>query len=482
MTLADVHTTVSRAVVWGLHEPSVEQSELNARLASGHHLVAAAGTAPKFNAHMHAYVRPASNWAEQRVYVSPTWPETWLRTVAPADMLVSHVSFASDEWTVVLTHATTAAALASARVSERAAPVTQSVLARGEWPAAEVRPPRSHCMTAHAALFPLLPRSTVCTTICHLTRVPLSPPAAQVDAKIADGYTLTTVARAPSGRQLGEPTYVVVLTRSPSTILPRAMRSFGSCEQTLQRWRCDEKAWHRNWAAAHGVTVAASHSATDLPALLRKLLPGGFPHWAYRKPDCNLLGTSVLHVADGDVGSFWSSGALVGDSPSGAAAAARTPAVTLTIDLGTPRMVDEVSIFWGDVRCHRSNSGPEQPRRRSADVLCALSSVIGSLSRCRCPPRGSSMRGSRRTSKCRSQPSQTRTCAGAVACPLRAPSRRTRITTRTPASTSRRRASSKSSNSGASARVPLVCGLAPRALVSPRRPASSRPPCCGCAG
>jgi hypothetical protein len=170
----------------------------------------------------------------------------------------------------------------------------------------------------------------------------------QVDALRAGGFTLTTVARAPGGR-LGEPSLVVVLTRSPSTIMPRAMRSFGARELNLERWRCDEKAWHRNWAAAHGVTVAASHTAAanDTAADLCKLLPNGFPHWAYRQcppasaSGCELLGASVLHVVDGDVGAFWSSGALSDDVE-------QSGAITVTIDLGTPRTVDEVTILWGD--------------------------------------------------------------------------------------------------------------------------------------
>jgi hypothetical protein len=160
-----------------------------------------------------------------------------------------------------------------------------------------------------------------------------------VDALLADGFTLTTVARAPGGRA-GEPSHVVVLTRSPSTIMPRAMRSFGACELTLQRWRCDQKAWHRNWAAAHGVTVAASHTAADgdVAARLLNLLPNGFPHWAYRNSGL-LLGASVLHVVDCDLGAFWASGGTHGSGD-----LEDEEPVTITIDLGQPRMVDEVCV------------------------------------------------------------------------------------------------------------------------------------------
>jgi len=303
--LVGVHTNGSRKIDWGLQEPT-EESEISARLSSRHHLVVAAGTSPKLNAHVNVYMRSGVDWAEQFVHRSPVWPTDWLATSAPRDMLISHVAFHSESWTVVLTHATTEDVLAQASQSGESPPVEQRVLTGDEWPTAEV------------------------------------------DALLAGGFTLTTVARAPGGR-LGEPSLVVVLTRSPSTIMPRAMRSFGARELNLERWRCDEKAWHRNWAAAQGVTVAASHTAAanDTAADLCKLLPNGFPHWAYRQcppasaSGCELLGTSVLHVVDGDVGAFWSSGALSDDVE-------QSGAITVTIDLGTPRTVDEVTILWGD--------------------------------------------------------------------------------------------------------------------------------------
>ena len=64
-------------------------------------------------------------------------------------------------------------------------------------------------------------------------------PSAEIATQLAAGFTITTVSRGPNAQRT-ETVYVVVLTRSPNTIAPRTMRSFGSCESGLERWRTRE--------------------------------------------------------------------------------------------------------------------------------------------------------------------------------------------------------------------------------------------------
>jgi hypothetical protein len=64
---------VSQRIDWGVQDVKAEEGALRAMLASGHHLVAVAGTAAKFNSNVHVFVRTGINWAEQFVHRSPRY-------------------------------------------------------------------------------------------------------------------------------------------------------------------------------------------------------------------------------------------------------------------------------------------------------------------------------------------------------------------------------------------------------------------------
>ena len=301
-----VHTNVAKRIDWNIRDPSVDAA-LQGRLASGYHLVALAGTAPKMNAHLKAYLRKGYEWSEQFVYMAPSWPETWLKRDAPKDMLISCVAYYNNSWTLVFTHATTQAALASApklgNEGGWTTPVDQQVLVDEAWP------------------------------------------TAKVNELLGIGYTITTVGCGPNAVDTRD-VYVVVLSRSPSTIIPRVMCSMGSREASLEHWRTDAKPWHRNWAAMHGVTITASKTMPDED---KSLLPinSRLPKWTYVASGSDLLGYSITNTIDLDIGSFWCSGRL--GPASGEFEPATEALVTVTLDLGEPRLVDEVNIFWGDV-------------------------------------------------------------------------------------------------------------------------------------
>lgn len=256
------------------------------------------------------YLRKGFDWSEQFVHVSPTWPATYLTNSAPKDMLISCVGFCAASWTVVFTQAATVDALADAPdASARAAcmPVTQKVLVEDTWPSEGI-----------AAL-------------------------------LAIGYTITTIGHGPDAMG-SRRVHVVVLTRSPSTIVPRTMRSFGTFP-LLESWRSELRPWHCNWAAVQGVKIAASQTTRAPMRRRTHRTPKDDSERGYKMAHCDLLGCSVLNALDGDAGSYWYSGGVPLRShllPSSSTTPADSTLVTIVIDLGEARHVDQVRIFWGD--------------------------------------------------------------------------------------------------------------------------------------
>ena len=294
-TLLDVHTNVKRGIEWGIADYG-EDDGLAARLQSGQHLIAIAGTEPKLNARCMAWMHKVQDWSEQYVHSSPRWPEAWLATEAPKDMLISSATFHNHSWSLVLTHASNKEAMKMAGVKATAA-VEQEVLVETEWP------------------------------------------EKQLSELLSNGYTITCVGRGPDASKTSMKTvYVIVLTRSPSMIIPRNMRSFGSCESLMNWWRAPSKAYHKSWTSMPTVSLAASQTL-DAPADLiemRSIVKKG-PKHHYRKPGWTTMNLSAVNTLDQDLGTWWSSGKV---EPSAV--------VTLTIDLGESRLVDEIGIFWGD--------------------------------------------------------------------------------------------------------------------------------------
>jgi len=289
LNVAGVHTNVANRIDWGVGHTAMD-ADLEPRLAEGFHLLAVASTEHTLNEHVMACKRKGTTWAEQFVFCSPTWPSDWMNDEGPSDesMLISYVSFAGNSWTIVYTQSATAQALSNAGV-RATPPVEQQVLVSETWP------------------------------------------DGQFAELLCAGYTLTTVGRGAAKLDGRVATvYVLVLTLSPSTVVPRIMRSFGSAEALIQRWRNAEHAWHKNWTAQDGVRVSASltgESGIDVKKMMAQT-------WAYRQQN---LGSSVLNALDGDISSCWCSGPVPNDA-----------VVTVTVDLGALRMVDEIDIFWGD--------------------------------------------------------------------------------------------------------------------------------------
>jgi hypothetical protein len=110
-------------------------------------------------------------------------------------------------------------------------------------------------------------------------------PASEVGALVSKGYTITTAACGPGDAAMSR-VVVVVLTKSPSTISPRLLGTFGSNEQIVDTWRSNETPNHRNWAAAGGVTIRASQTAAETDDDVRLVRGAKLPPWLHRNVRC----------------------------------------------------------------------------------------------------------------------------------------------------------------------------------------------------
>ena len=374
-------TNVAQRVDWGHPSHAHADADLAARLAGAYHLVALAGTEHKCNFHVMASLRKGCDWSEQFVYAAPFWPSAYLASgQAPKDMLLSLIAYCNHSWTLVFTHATTAAALGQEEEEEEEdgrfsdAVVSQmsplgaaaavflrgfgfskksgitpsmsydkafSVLDKdgsgsisvGELKAALVKEGSSEVLEAEieslidqvdvsgdgelqldefetfwdlfqanceeaAARKPLTPGRlkpkpkakakadpNAVPPVRQKVLVHPTWPASEVGALISKGFTITTAARGP-GDALMSRVVVVVLTKSPSTISPRMLGTFGSNEQIVDTWRSNETPNHRNWAAAGGVTIRASQTAAETDDDVRLVRGAKLPPGLHRNVSC----------------------------------------------------------------------------------------------------------------------------------------------------------------------------------------------------